>query len=209
MSLKAYLQQKHRPVNWAGLGVLATLSIAALPAIAQPTSVLNPCPGIYYEPPFDSTRAVSQDCPPNTATLRQQAAPAVPLPQPEVAPPASSANPIQPLLPGEVSDPIANITPLNGTANVRLRNDTNTNINYQAIGYTETRTLASGEEVVLRDLPLPVTVTLVRPDNGSLQITPLASTTPDSLSLSSSEAPGVGEVQGALNIQQDGQVFLN
>jgi hypothetical protein len=32
---------------------------------------LNPCPKIYYEEPFNSTRAVPQGCPPNAATQNQ------------------------------------------------------------------------------------------------------------------------------------------
>lgn len=42
--------------------------------ISIPTATsayLNPCPGIYYEEPFNSTRAVPQGCPANSATLNQ------------------------------------------------------------------------------------------------------------------------------------------
>jgi len=46
---------------------IATLTATAT-AIAAPSSVLNPCPRIYYEEPHNSRRAAPQGCPPNEAT---------------------------------------------------------------------------------------------------------------------------------------------
>ncbi len=54
------------------------LSAPSATSTERPVSVstatspyLNPCPGIYYEEPFNSTRIVPQGCPANSATLNQ------------------------------------------------------------------------------------------------------------------------------------------
>lgn len=57
---------------------------------------------------------------------------------------------------------------------VSLVNNTGTSVNYEVIGNTSRRLLEAGESAVLRDIPLPSTITLVRPDDGLLQISALS-----------------------------------
>ncbi|NHC35982.1 hypothetical protein [Scytonema millei] len=46
-------------------GLLIGISAIPLVASAQGSQVLNPCPRIYYEEPFNSTRLAPEGCPPN------------------------------------------------------------------------------------------------------------------------------------------------
>jgi hypothetical protein len=98
---------------------------------------------------------------------------------------------------------------MDGKVDVRLENNTNAKISYQAIGDTEPRILLGREAIVLRNLPTPVTVTLVRQDGGLLRVVPLSTSKQGVLEVSLDEAKSLGNNQGVLRIQQDGQVFLN
>lgn len=97
---------------------------------------------------------------------------------------------------------------MNGLVNVRLKNNTNAPVSYEAIGYTQRRFLPGGEETVLRSLPTPVTVTFVRQDKGLVDVIP-TSTQQGSLEVSLDESKNLDDNQGVLRIQRDGQVFLN
>lgn len=79
---------------------------------------------------------------------------------------------------------------------------------YQAIGHTQPRYLAGGQEFVLRDLPTPISITLVRQDGGLLKVMPM-STSEGTLAVSLDETTNFDNNQGVLRIQKDGQVFLN
>lgn len=185
------------------------ISLPTLPFAASAVSYpLNPCPGIYYEEPFNSTRVVPQGCPPNAATqsLTEQEQTLYP---PRNMPASSSGTRAQPPLPESLEAPIATINSMDETVDVELQNNTNARIAYQAIGYTEQRTISGGETVVLQDLPTPVTITMFREDSGLLQIMPMSSAEPGSLSISLGESTDIDSNQGALRIQSDGQVFLN
>lgn len=207
-------------------GVLISLPAIPLAASAQTVSTLgqvNPCPGIYYEEPFNSTRIVPQGCQPNAATqgiqtgrmmpnqgmmpdrtvLRDREAirePLTPMP-----PPAGVS---QPPLPEARSNPIAMVQPTNGTVDVKLRNNTNATISYEAVGHTQPRFIPGGEDVVLQNLPTPVTITMVRPDQGLIQVIP-ASPQQGMLEVSLQEETTLDDNQGVLRIQDDGRVFLN
>jgi hypothetical protein len=50
---------------------LTLQAIAQTPSARQTTSALNPCPGIYYEEPYNTRLTSPQNCPPNAYTLRQ------------------------------------------------------------------------------------------------------------------------------------------
>jgi hypothetical protein len=52
-------------------GISAAQQPNASPS-TQTSPSLNPCPSIYYQEPFNSTRVVPQGCPANAATLNQQ-----------------------------------------------------------------------------------------------------------------------------------------
>ncbi|MEW6493023.1 MAG: hypothetical protein AB1589_11025 [Cyanobacteriota bacterium] len=200
--------------------VLIALPTIPLAASAQSLSSLdqvNPCPGIYYEEPFNTTRMVPQGCPPNAATrgvptrgmvpdravLRNQETftePLTPAPPPAGVP--------QPPLPEARSNPIAMVQPANGTVDVTLKNNTNAIVSYEAVGHTQRRFLPGGEGVVLQNLPTPVTITMVRQDEGLIKVIP-ASPEQGMLELSLQEETSLDDNQGALRIQEDGKVFLN
>lgn len=197
--------------------LLIGLPAIPLAASAVPASKVNPCPGIYYEEPFNSTRLVPQGCPPNAATQRVQTGGipdrAVTTDQEVFTEPLTPAPPpvgvIQPPLPETRSNAIALIAPINGKVDVKLKNNTNAIISYEAIGHTQRRFLAAGEETVLQNLPTPVTITTVRQDKGLVDVIPVSSSQPGMLEVSLNESKNLDDNLGALRIQRDGQVFLN
>ncbi|HEY9623560.1 MAG TPA: hypothetical protein V6C78_24595 [Crinalium sp.] len=199
------------------------LGLSVLPSLAQtsPRSVLNPCPSLYYEEPHNTNRLVPPGCPPNAATQRvmqEGGLPARPLNNSAPAAPAisdttlttpDSSNVTPSTLPTleSTQSAIATITPTAGAVNVRLRNDTNTGITYQATGYTQERTLTPGQEIVLQDLPTPVTINIVRQDNGLIQVKPISTTESGLLAISLDETADLGQSQRTIRVQSDGQVF--
>jgi hypothetical protein len=166
------------------VGLLGTIFgglLLSIPAISQaviaqqPTSKVNPCPSIFYEEPYNSRVLVPQGCPPNTATFRLSGQGGVVvqpriLVQPQGLP--VSRQPIP--YPESRQDPIATVMPTAGTVDVRLKNNTNARITYQAIAHTQPRILPGREEIVLQDLPTPVTITMVREDGGLVKVMPLS-----------------------------------
>ena len=175
---------KHKLAVICGSLLLVSNPLSSIAQTPQPTPgrALNPKPSIFNE------QLYKRDRPPNTNT--------------------TPSLPLSPPLPEESSKAIATVTPINGKVSVKLKNTTNTAITYEAIDYTQRRTLPAKGEVVLKDLPAPVTLTLVRPDNGFIQI---AATSADSglLEVSLSEGKILGDQQSAIRIQQNGQVFVN
>ncbi|MFQ4144522.1 hypothetical protein [Chlorogloeopsis sp. ULAP02] len=191
------------------LGSIFGSLLIGLPAIplaanAAPSSALNPCPRIYYEEPHNHRVLVPEGCPPNAATLRLRGQGGVVV-QPEGLPVNRQPTPA----PETRQNPIATVTPTAGTVDVRLKNNTNARITYQAIAHTQPRILAGGEEIVLQDLPTPVTITAVREDGGLLKFIPVAATESGMLAVSMDEETRLDDNQGVLRIQSDGQVFLN
>ncbi len=185
--------------------VLIGLPTIPIVASATPYPALNSCPGIYYEEPYNSNIRVPQGCPPNAAMQRLNQAGFgrrgdvfIPPSQREPGPP----------LPDLRENPIATVRTIEGLVDVTLKNETNAIITYQAIGHTEPRILAGGAEVVLQNLPTPITVTLVRDDGGLLKIIP-RSTAVGMLAVSLDETLNFDSNQGVLRIQRDGEVFLN
>lgn len=180
----------------------------------QPTSKVNPCPSIFYEKPHRNRVLVPQGCPPNAATLRfrgqQQFTnsrnPIIVIPVYPVNGRRSTV--IQPPFPESRQSALANVRATTGTVDVKLKNNTNAGISYQAIGHTQPRFLVGGQEFVLRNLPTPVTITLVREDGGLLKVMPMP-TSQGILSVSLDETTNFDDNQGVLRIQKDGQVFLN
>jgi hypothetical protein len=185
-------------LNGLVLGLLPIVLIH--PGAAQ---TRNPCPRIYYEEPFDTTRSVPAGCPANAATRLRQP-PTAPRLTPN--PQAGNASPTPPL-PETVQETIAVVTPVGGTVDIRLQNDATTAITYQVVGNTEQRTLSGGQQVVLQGLPVPTTLTLVRPDGGFVKVRPLAAETTGVLSLSLVGTGDLGENVRTLNIQPNGQVL--
>ena len=208
---------KSAPLKSAPFRIIKLLSAicgslaAGLPVMAVAPSVsaypLNPCPQIYYEEPFNSSRAVPAGCPPNAATQELIQRGQVPNQPTGVIPPSNQVTPVTPPLPEQLRSAIASVAPAAGQINLQLRNDTNTIITYQAVGQTEQRVLRGGEEVFLQNLPVPLTVTLVRNDGGFVTVTPFATSDSNVLAISLNETSDLGANQRALRVQEDGQVF--
>lgn len=161
-------------------------------APTTPSTVLNPRPSIFNEPPYNRV---------GTSTITPAVSPILP---------AQTNPPVQPPLPAERSQPIARVMPMDGKVNVKLKNNTNALITYEAIGYTQRRALLGGEEIALRNLPTPVTITMVRKDDGFLEVIPVRASEQNLLEVSLDEdVTPLDKNQGVLRIQTDGQVFLN
>ncbi len=187
--------------------LLAPLSIVigslSLPAMAQTTSLTNPCPKIYYEEPYNQRLVVPASCPPNAATTSQNQQSQLPTLNPSAMP----VNTTPQLLPGNEPAPIATVALQSGRVTVQLKNTVNTPVTYQAIGHTEERTLAPRSEVTLQDLPAPVTITFLRSDSGLLQVAPTMNAEPGNLMLMLNEATGLSNSQGSVRIQTTGSVL--
>lgn len=213
--------------NWQKIGLAGTAfgsllisfsSITPSAVAQQQTSKINPCPSIFYEVPHRDRVMVPAGCPPNAATLRmQQQRQTLGQPTIIVVPIRPGVRPIQPPIPENRQSAMSGDKPLRvyatvrataGTVNVKLKNNTNAGISFQAIGYTEPRYLKGGQEFVLQNLPTPVSITLVRQDGGLLKVMPL-STSQGTLAVSLDETTNFNNDQGVLRIQRDGQVFLN
>lgn len=199
--------------------LLIGLSTIPQSAVAQEqTPKVNPCPSIFYETLHRDRVMVPAGCPPNAATLRlQQQRQTLGQPIILVVPRRTGVRPIQPPVPENRQSAMsndkplrvyANITPTAGTVDVKLKNNTNAGISYQAIGHTQPRYLAGGQEFILRDLPTPISITLIRQDGGLLKVMPM-STSEGTLAVSLDETTNFDNNQGVLRIQRDGQVFLN
>lgn len=177
------------------------VSFAAWPSFAQTvsTSAVNPCPKIYYEEPHNSQRPAPQGCPPNAANQLQNA-------QVPVAPLTTQAPPTQAPLPEQQQTPIITIVLQSGNVTVQMKNTTNTPMTYQAIGHTQQRSLAASETVRLQSLPAPVTITLLRPDGGLVNVTPVETPESGVLSLTLSESMGLTDSQTTVRVQSNGSV---
>lgn len=209
--------------SWKRVGLAGTafgslligLSSMSQSAVAQQqTSKVNPCPSIFYEEPHRNRVLVPEGCPANAATLRyrgqQQFTNAQnPIIVISVYPVnGSRSTVIQPPFPESRQSASAIVKPTSGIVNVKLKNNTNAGISYQVVGHTQPRFLIDGQEFVLRNLPTPVTITVVREDGGLLKVIPV-STSKGMLSVSLDETSNFDNSQGVLRIQKDGQVFLN
>lgn len=187
----------------------------ALKAKAYP---LNPCPGIYYEEPFNSTRIVPQGCPPNAATQQlnqtsnQTGGQGVRL-QPDTGTSRAwtyESNQPQSSNPASQGNAIASVALANGLFDVSVSNNTNALVSYEVIGHTQRRYLQGGESVQLQGLPAPATITFVRQDNGFVEVVPVSTAQSGLLTISLIEDVNPSDsTAGALRIQNDGQVYLN
>jgi hypothetical protein len=192
------------------LTALTGLTGFSVPVLATTTSMTNPCPRIYYEEPYNSSRISPVACPPNAATrLRnEQSQPVNKLPsQLPILVPGTTASPSQqPLSPVEPA-PIGMVQLQSGRVNVTLKNMTNTQITYQAIGHTPPRNLVSKTDIVLQDISSPMTITFLRPDAGLIRVTMVANSGSGELVLMLDEATGLSDSQTSVRIQSNGNVL--
>lgn len=179
--------------------------VAGIPeaASAQSLRALNPCPGIFYQEPWNSRVLVPQGCSPNAFTQQM----GIGISQPALPLNNNVPTTTQPPLPENQASPMAILQPTNGMVNVKLMNETNAVVSYQAIGHTGDRALAGGQEYTMLNLPLPVTITTVREDDGLLDVTTRVSEA-GTLEVILEEEPNLGGSNNSVRIQQDGQVFV-
>ncbi|XPM57100.2 MAG: hypothetical protein EDM05_003735 [Leptolyngbya sp. IPPAS B-1204] len=210
------LQNRMNMKNIVVAGTLAGSTLASLAAlIALPKAVaspLNPCPGIYYEEPFNNTRISPQGCPPNAATqglTPSEAQTPATLPN-RTIPLEAGPTPLQPPLPENRAEPVATVALSNNSFDVRLTNRTNALVTFEVVGQTQRRYLEGGQEVILQGISAPATITFVRQDDGFVEVVPISTSEPGLLAVQLDEdASPLDANQGVLRIQQDGQVFLN
>lgn len=208
------LKEKIKIATWkkllSGLAiVIPFLPLTAFAIPTRPNPKRNPCPKIYYEEPYNSKLIVPAECTPNAATTRwKQTGQAVDQ-SINVVPRTTNVRPIQPPLPENRANAVATVKPMmDGRVNVTLKNDTNARISYQAVTHTQVRYLEGGEEVILREIPTPVTITMVREDRGLLRVMPM-SIEEGMLTVTLDEQTRFDNNQGVLRIQENGNVFLN
>ncbi len=103
---------------------------------------------------------------------------------------------------------IATVRPQAGKFSLRLSNNTTTDVSYEIITHAAPRLLGQGESVLLKDLPLPVTITLNRPDGGFLRITPVDNVQ-GLVSLTLNRSGEFNNIQGVLTVLEDGRLFLD
>ncbi|MFN6470587.1 MAG: hypothetical protein RMY36_013060 [Nostoc sp. SerVER01] len=171
---------------------LAAQGLLPVPATPSPDQARLGVGG--EEPPVPSQPGVIQ---PRT----------VPPVQGEVAPVSPESGATVPVEPRQA--PSARIALTNSRVNIRLVNDTATNVTYQVIGDTAPRSLPGKSGVTLQGVTVPVSVTFQREDGGQLTVTPQASSEPGSLEVTFNEATDATQGRSAMRIEQNGSVFFN
>ncbi|MBR8838747.1 MAG: hypothetical protein DSM106950_33275 [Stigonema ocellatum SAG 48.90 = DSM 106950] len=116
---------------------------------------------------------------------------------------------IQTAPPQQQQAAVATVIPTDGKISVRLVNQTNAPISYQALGDTAPRTLQGKSDVVLQGLRIPATVTFYRQDHGLLMVTPQGSSQQGMLQLTLRETTDQAIDKSALRIEKNGAVYLN
>ncbi|MCU0537648.1 MAG: hypothetical protein MUD14_27495 [Hydrococcus sp. Prado102] len=181
------------------------IGLPTIPLIAQTLPIgAKPCARIFYEEPYNGYVIVPDECPPNAATQRAREAG-------QMRDRSSETSTVPTPSASEADDRVATVTPTNGTVDVQLKNNTNAVVRYQAIGYSDYLPLEGGEETVLRNIPLPATITFARQDDGFVEIKPVTATSAEGMlmvDLDEDREP-LDSNQGTLRIQEDGTVLLN
>lgn len=183
--------------------VLGSLTgIAVFSSISTAATGVNPCPSIYYEEPYDRLLVVPQGCPPNKTIpklVNQQTGM-------QTFPSVKPVMPDEPLLPEDQQPVLATIVPQMGKVSVFLKNATDAPITYQVLGNTEERTLAARAEIMLKDLPVPATLTFLRSDGGLVKAVPIANSESGVLDLTLDESMGLSDSQTTVRVQSSGKV---
>jgi hypothetical protein len=113
-----------------------------------------------------------------------------------------------PPLPEQVNVAIARFTPASGRVTVNLSNETGAVLTYEVLGVTDQRQLAIGESVKLQNLPLSATITVLRQDNGLVDVS-AAATTAGNVDLNVGQSRDFTENQGVITLESDGSVYFN
>lgn len=206
----------------AGILGLCASAIMGIPLMAKDTSaqtiVGQNCPGLYYQEPWESIVEPPVGCAPNERSLYGESADNNEIDYVETPTevyPNPVRQPVRPVYPNPVislpdssNEVITSIKPQSGTINIRLENDTNATVSYQLVGHTGDRWLMGEEQVYLTGIPVPVTLTLVREDDGLLKVIPIGSDT-DELNITIEENLTFDDTQGVVRVQENGNVLIN
>lgn len=196
----------------------AWLAIAPFDKAAFAQDNTPNCPGIFYREPFTRRVAAPAGCPLTEYQQQQATEPVVPetvTPAPAVVAPVVTDPTMNPPmgisgvpLPESRDQAVAIASPTNNQLSISLINNTGALVTYEVVGDTQVRELMPNESAMLQNLPLPKTITLVRPDAGLLDIA--AEGMEDGmLQISLSAETTLDSTQGVIRIQPDGQVFVN
>ncbi|WP_013322409.1 hypothetical protein [Gloeothece verrucosa] len=192
---------KYAGIFGIGGSLVLGIPLMALSASAQEVITSPVCPRLYYEAPWATLLTPPAGCPANDTNLSGTS-------RIEYVKPVESGTQATPPLPEDTTPAVASVIPKQGYVNIQLNNTTNTVVTYEVIGHTNQRQLLGRQNIELQDIPLPVTITLVRPDNGFLKIIPVSSES-DLLNITLQENPNFNDTQGVVRIQKNGQVYLN
>ena len=113
---------------------------------------------------------------------------------------------------GADGEPVAVVMPTEGTIDVMLENNTNAEIDYQAMGFTENQTLEGGEKHTMVNLPVPVVIRTARQDGGFIKVLPISdSNASETLKVTLDEDEDFYDDDnlGVIRIEADGGVFVN
>ncbi len=226
------LLNNQKKINKASVVGLISSILAGIPLMALPASsqvIIEPiCPGLYYQEPWNDIIEPPAGCPANEKELYTNQSELydpepdiddyeaydrepdrddfqVYDPEPDYLEPNTR---VVPPLPEVLNDPVAFINPSDdGTVDIKIDNDSNALVTYQVLGHTDERWLEGNEEIMLTDVPTPVTVTIIREDNGLLEFMTSGS---DShyLEVTLDDDTMFDDVQGVVRIQPSGEVFL-
>lgn len=226
---KVFLHQENMRLNQINyrtkvIGLLIFLSYS-LPSVAQLPRFETPSPNIPIQPPTTPSPApIPIPVQPPPAPRPSPAPvpipvqpPPVPRPSPAPVPIPVQPPPLPPTTPGDITNPlpesvtppVAVITPINGFLNVVLDNRTATNITYEVIGDTTSRSLPGKSNVPLRNLRTPVNINFRRDDGGFLLVRVQMEPGGNTLILTLTETPDFATDRSSLMIENNGQVFLN
>ncbi|ERT06051.1 hypothetical protein M595_3979 [Lyngbya aestuarii BL J] len=206
------------------LGAICGSLLLGLPfvpkvASAQPATGLEYCFDDFYQEPLNSMVRVPPGCPDNDYTREVGA-------DEELETEASSrqmdmemnsntqpynrsnrVGVIQPPMPTRQMRTMGSVDVDGRTVDVSLNNDTNAGVTYQVIGHTDDRLLYEGNETELLNLPLPVTITVLREDAGLIDIQDMMAENGEVQFRLQEEGDLTGS-EKTIRIQEDGTVFV-
>ncbi len=102
--------------------------------------------------------------------------------------------------------PVTQVTPADGSISIRLVNTIGAPITYEVVTDTEQRSLPANSDVLLQNLPLPVSIFLYRPDTGLIR--PTAAATPGQLELTLGATVDFSENVRSIELDRSGYLFF-
>ncbi|EAW35036.1 hypothetical protein L8106_07971 [Lyngbya sp. PCC 8106] len=208
------------------LGAICGSLLLGLPfvpkvASAQPTTDLEYCFDDFYQEPLNSMVRVPPGCPDNDYTrevgVKEELETETNTSQREMNTNTRQYNRqynrpgqvgvIQPPMPTRQMRTMGNIDINGRTVDVSLNNDTNAGVTYQVIGHTDDRLLYEGNETELLNLPLPVTITVLREDAGLIDIQDMMAENGE-VQFKLQEEGNLTGSEKTIRIQEDGTVFV-